>query len=237
MARRRLLRAYPAFAGYLALSVVKSLWLLYSWQAGGAHGYQSAWIASQPLAIILYACLSLEAFYLQSRHFPNYQALSISLPAIFTAISLLVAWASSGAWLPNWPGQAQQLVLLTRYYSAGCFVFIALSRFFFRLFPNIPIRANVRAHVGILMLYFAGEFTATAIQYGSAGRWMVGTQAWLTALPLVCAILWSVKLKRSGEYSRIPRREHPPLEALAIFEESLVSHARSMREAFSILPR
>jgi len=197
--RRHLAARYLAFSILLAVGLAKSLWLAWSFMTAGNHGYRSAWIASQCLAIVLYAAVTLEAFYLQARHFPGIRWFAITLATMFTAISAVLTVATAGIGLSHWSGLAQRLVLMTRYYTLACLVMIVLAWSFFRIFPNVRLRENVRCHVRMLALLLLGEVLVTGSAYATAGAWMPAAQLVAAVWPLACYLAWSVKMRRAGE--------------------------------------
>jgi hypothetical protein len=192
---------YPAFAAYLGVSLARTVLLTLLSPDSTTRKYHLAWVASEPIIMVLQLAMALEVYQRVSAHYPNLGRFGRHVLLWLTAVSAVACLVSLGPDLraTSWHFPVVQFMLLLKRVQVSILFGISLFSLAFYSFwwraaksPNVVRHAIIScAHFGVLSAYsFAVD--VFYIQYWPA------TAIALTAL-LSCYVAWTLSLSRQGE--------------------------------------
>lgn len=194
------------------------------WQAWLIHGcatsetgFYDRWLVSQHWWTVIYAVLSLHAFYLLAAHFEGIRKVALQVGAIFAAISVVIVLAVAEVGAPEWRGPAGWVMWIARQQTLLCLLFLAAVRLWLGLYG--PVRKNVHRHVAILLALFSVETIGLGMNRANLYPWIANLV--ISGGALGCFVAWMLALKPSGESFTPPPRLPPGALDKIRFEEAL----------------
>lgn len=227
--RRGLASRYPGLIAFLALGLLRSLWLLHGGLTSQT-GYYERWMSTQWLPVMLYAGLTMDAFRLMASHFRAFKIPGLILGCVFFTVSALLAFSVSGVAVARWAEPASRWIFLMRQYSLFCLIALGISSLVFdSMAGSVRMRSNVRAFVRISMLYFACEAVGSGLNR-AMGRVEIGNTL-IVAAAIIASALWATRLRPEGErYTPLPVPSLDELDMLQAIDRRALEVLRRARQ-------
>lgn len=200
MFRYHLVRAYPWFTLFLAVSTVETCARMYAGFTGGSRAYSASWAAWQGVTLVLMAGLVVESFILHAKHFRRFLFPGI-IAAAAVCTAAFVAWfPASGIGVLARP-DSPAIMKVTRDLSTMGFLAVSFTAIGFGMFGEAWIRPNVREHARILQWFFFLSGVGHFVRNGAlVGRWFDPAAAFIvTGGALYCYVRWGMSLTEEGE--------------------------------------
>ena len=201
--RRGLARCYPMFAMYLAARVARAVSLL----SLNYHGtlYATGWVLSEPILLVLQVLVVLELTDRVLECYPEVGHLTKVLVGSSLGLGALVGGSLALVELGDVRSQPLWLDVVMgawKWNSLACACALLAQSAWFSIFP-LPMRRNVAIHRWILT-FFIGITPAFASFFVRLKNLWLADHAvtFQLLLEIVCCLVWTVLLQRSGEQIR-----------------------------------
>lgn len=195
----RRLGEYPAISTFLALQLIRTLWLLQ--YSIGTNEYSFSWAFTEPLLILSRV---LVVFELYEKILASYRGLSFlsrsTMTMVLAASVALSAISHSGEFHSN--GDISRLIKAvklfeTTTYTAMLLFLLALAAFM--LWFPMPVRKNVLVHCCAFASYFVVSSAAVYLRMLNVAEWGRLSSTWRLAAADFIMLAWIVLLTQRGE--------------------------------------
>jgi hypothetical protein len=230
LARRGLLKSYPAFGLFIVVKGTRSLCLLFVDYHAPLYG--KWWASTAPLLIVFQILVILELTDKIVEHYPKIDKRGaklivgscLSIGAVLGAISSLIQFGNGQC--PWYVPVAVGACKLIDWISVGTLAFLSV---WLALYPE-PIRRNVQWHRWLLATYvgFAPGLALLLSTVGKSDRYIADVANWLLEITeICCCLLWSFALTQAGEaFPYVPK---------AMSDEELARIEREYQDVFAVL--
>jgi hypothetical protein len=240
-----LFRVYRFFTIYLLFRVVRAglLVAIPAVAASFGHGrtpfannaYAWTWISTQPIIWFLYILVVLELYTLVLQNHKGLASLGrwvlmtgLFLALLLSALTLPTDLSNPGEQFPI----LRYFVAIGRGVDSSLVVFLLLITGFLAWYP-VPLSRNVVVHCGIYALYFVSASMTQLIRNLTGNNVTQAVNVSLSAVTVVCLLLWLCFLNPQGEQGRVSVRsrwssanEDLLMDRLAAVNSSLLRAAR-----------
>src|SRR5215472_5811337 len=205
---RKIIWEFKIFAVYLIVDILRSMIV---WWLGGStstEAYRTAWVATEPVYLVLQVLVVVEFYRLLYRAYPGIQAFARALLIVAVAVALAVTFGTLHLDIGRvvWKMPDLQRLFVAKRLVSSLMGFLMFTTMVF--FPRAPSARNILWHGWLLTVLFiaaAGGFFG--INYGVASQW---AGALFMTVQLGCFVLWSLVFR--SPYVKAPL---PSLEAAA----------------------
>lgn len=198
--RRELLSKYTCLSLYLALSSMRTGWLLYL-RHTNQRAYNPFLDATADGMLLLHVAVSAEALWLIASHYPGAKVFFLGGLGFASVVSAAII--SSFAIDGRVEGQGRMAGLMV--YTATIAVCIGLTMLFFREFKIIQVSSNVRNNGIILYCMFMLDSIGSGIVSQKISIPITGIGMMIiVSADIFAGLGWSLKMHRAGEAIPLP---------------------------------